>query len=529
MTTTWRGITKALATAPALDTSFATGGWLMPRSLRNYKRDVGDGLSNSIVVATVNWISRSFPEAYLQVKQRQVDGGWEAVEDHPLIDLVEVPNPRYSGSLLWWATLSDFNTTGNAYWLKVRSRSGTVVQLWYAPASLVEPHAHPTEFIDYYEYRVGGQVLHVDSADIVHFRYGLDPRNPRKGVSPLASLLREIFTDDEAANFSASVLANMGVPGVVIAPKGGGVSGGGGMQLTDLESIKQEFVARFGGDRRGEPMVLSGPTDVQVISWAPQQMDMKVLRRVPEERVSAVLGVSAMVVGLGAGLDRSTFSNYAEARSAAWENNLIPTQRMFGEELRAQLLPDFEDDEAVRHGWRVGFDNSRVRALADNQQELTMRARVGVMTGIMTVGEGRDLLSLPVDETHDVYLRTPVMVPVPVAEGNKPIQQAPALGPAAGPGVDAGGGYGGGPGVGVPELPKHYATLDIDLLERLREPGVELRTRVALPVADIWLGSEIEVGVVGLDAAATEVPARALLRSYGEVGGVVTLAVVSGG
>jgi hypothetical protein len=33
----------------------------------------------------------------------------------------------------------------------------------------------------------------------VHFRFGLDPDDPRKGYSPLKSVLREVFTDDEAA------------------------------------------------------------------------------------------------------------------------------------------------------------------------------------------------------------------------------------------------------------------------------------------------------------------------------------------
>ena len=55
-----------------------------------------------------------------------------------------------------------------------------------------------------YEYNPNGAPITYDPADIVHFRDGMDPDNTRKGLSPLASLLREIFTDDEAVAMTAS-------------------------------------------------------------------------------------------------------------------------------------------------------------------------------------------------------------------------------------------------------------------------------------------------------------------------------------
>jgi hypothetical protein len=60
-----------------------------------------------------------------------------------------------------------------------------------------------------------------------------------------------------------------------------------------------------------------------------------------------VLGIPAVVVGLGAGLERSTFTNMAEAREAAYESGLIPAQKILGEDIRFQLLPLFGDDPFV--------------------------------------------------------------------------------------------------------------------------------------------------------------------------------------
>jgi len=237
------------------------------------------------------------------------------------------------------------------------------------------------------------------------------------------SLFREIFTDDEAANFTASLLANFGVPGVIIAPA---AMNGSPFQLEiDAESIKEEYMRGFGGDKRGEPMVLTAPTDIKVLSFSPQQMDVKSLRRVPEERVTAVLGLNAMVVGLGAGLEHSTFSNYAESREAAYENNIMPTQRLMSAELKHQLLSDYVAEGELRQ-WRVGFDHTQVRALQDDQTALYARANLAVAGGWATVAEARQSVGMKTDETHDVYLRTSGMTVVPKDEGGKPPEDDPA-------------------------------------------------------------------------------------------------------
>ncbi len=485
----------------------------MPRSLRNYKRDVGDGFSNSIVCSAVYWIMRTFPEADITIARRDADKTLQPEPDHELVALIDRPNHAYSGTLMWMATVADFNVHGNAYWMKVRSGSGKLLQLWYVPQSLVEPHAHPDDFIDYYEYHVGtGPVVRVDPKDIVHFRYGIDPRNVRKGMSPLASLLREIFTDDEASNFSASLLTNMGVPGVIIAPES--FTGSGQELQADAESVKQEFTARFGGDRRGEPMVMTAPTKVTTLSWSPASMDLKALRRLPEERVAAVIGIPAMVLGLGAGLDRSTFSNYAEAREAAYENNIIPSQRLLGEELRLQLLPDFEDEEELKRTF-VKFDNSNVRALQDDQVKVTTRARMGVGGGIMTVAEGRELMGLPTDETHDVYLRPAALLTVPVADGAKPTT-APQAPPTTM-----------GSTAREQAVPRYYATLPTEVFRALAEVGTELRTTRTLSLAEerTWQRTEVEVVGTGYDGA---VRRGARLRSLGRLDGVLTLQVLPG-
>jgi len=310
---------KNLIQYPAANMS--TSWSMMPRSQRNYAREVGSGLNNSIVVSAVNWIARNFPEAPLILLDTDKKTNETiTITAHPMLKLISRPNRFYSGTLLWGATLTDLTIAGNAYWIKVRNKIGEVVELWYCPQHLMTPISNTTEFISGYLYSPDGRLnkgVEYTTEDVVHFRFGIDPNNMAKGLSPLASLLREIYTDDEASNFSASIVTNLGVPGVIISPAN--MTGNPSQITTDAEKIKRDFSDRFTGDKRGEPLVFTSPTSVTTLTWTPQEMNLTGLRRLPEERVSAVLGIPAMVLGLGAGLEHSCLPGYTRI----WTQNGI--------------------------------------------------------------------------------------------------------------------------------------------------------------------------------------------------------------
>ena len=367
-------------------------------------------LKNSIVGGCVNWMSRTFPEADLSVRRYdETTQQTVAVPDHPLRVLLNRPNPYFSGRLLRMALCTDFIVTGNAYAIKVRSADGSVVQLWWAASSTLTPasasreqqrgygSADGADFISHYDYSIGsGTSTQLPVEDVIHFRYGISPDNPRLGRSPLASVFRELFTDDEAANFTAALLRNSAIPGVVLAP-GEGV---GAVNEEDLEQIRSKWSDQFGSDNRGRLMIMRGATKVTTVSFSPSEMNLRELRRIPEERVSGALGVPAIVAGLGAGLDRSTFANMAEAREMAWESGLIPIQSLIADDLSSQLLPDFDDDPTAS----VFFDYSGVRVLQADQTDMARRWRELVEGSIAKRSEARAALNLPVEPGDDVYL-----------------------------------------------------------------------------------------------------------------------------
>ena len=284
---TVRALAKAAST-PRFPGGWSSIAWRGSSSAEgDWRKIIGDGSSSSIVEACVLWICRNFPEAPAVVVQTGDDAIPQTIR-HPFARKIRWPNPYYSGVLLWYGTLTSWVIDGNAYWLKVRDQLGRVVELWYIPHWMIQPRwpLDGSEYISHYEYRPAGELLRLDPADVFHLRYGIDPDNTRKGRSPLRTLFLELGVDHEASHFSAAILKNLGVPGVVISPD---KESKGAMDEQAREAIKAKFKQSFGGDNRGDPIVLSKPTNIMQFGFSPAELDLGAIRDIPEERVTAVL------------------------------------------------------------------------------------------------------------------------------------------------------------------------------------------------------------------------------------------------
>jgi len=404
-----------LGSEKGLDVGHPRGGgsswWLNRATFMRQLGDVGDGAANNIVVASLQVLTNAFSEAPVQVVAETADNIEEVVSDHPLPELIERPNPFMTSDLLWQHYIWSSRVDGNAYYYKARNGVGQVIELWPLRSDLVSPHEpqnDSTELIDYYAYRPRGVEQRLPPEDVIHLRIGLDPTDYRKGLAPLKTVLKQILGDEEASKFSTALLSNMAVPGVVITPAGEGGPGG-----PQAESIKEAWSQRFGKDRNGEPLVMGADMNVKVVSFSPQQMDLAMLHRIPEERITGVLGVPAILAGMGAGLERATYSNADALREFLAEGTVIPDWNRVARQLSWNLLIDF----APRPNQRVRFDLTDVRALAEDQNELWDRVDGAVRSGWLEVGAAKRTVGITPGPNDDVYLRSVATEEVPAKAG----------------------------------------------------------------------------------------------------------------
>lgn len=380
----------------------------------DYASEVGDLTQNRLIMSAVNFLGRNLPEASIEVVEPKADGTKQAIFAHPLTKLFARPNKFYTGDLLWKSLGLSWIVSGNVFFYKVRNKLGEVIELWYLPHFAIEPRWSGNNFIDYYAYNADGMEYHLKPSDIVHLRNGIDPHNTRMGLSDVASALREIYTDNEAANFSALLMKNSGVPPFALVPKNDIT----GMKPDDVARIQNSFMRKISGDERGKPAVSTRAFDLVKTGFSPEELDLSKLRRLPEETIASLTGIPAVVLQFGAGLEHSTYANYNEARTSAYEDVIVPLWRYIQAELTHQLLGDFDKSEK----FEVKFNTSEVRALQDDENKLFNRLAVAYRGDFMKRSEARSKIGLPIEESDAVYfseassaLKTAANVSAPAA------------------------------------------------------------------------------------------------------------------
>jgi len=376
--------------------SYSNRGWdvlyegRLPGSNIRWEEKAGELWLNSVVAAGLGWIGDNFNEAPVRVVREAADGKAAPVAGHPLTSLLRRPNADSTGSDLMAALILSWYVDGNAYALKARKYGGygKTGELWWVPPWEMRP-AWPEsgrEFISHYEYNVDGRWQDVDKRDVLHLRNGHDPLQPRVGLGPLKSGLRQIVGDNEAATYMAAILINNGMPSAIVSPdKAGAV-----LTKDQAKDLKARFKRHFGGDRRGDVLVQTVPLKWDKTSFSPEELALEKIFYHFESRLSALLKISPMVLGLQIGLEKSTYSNQETARKAGYENCVLPLQARFAE----QLTWSFDGELIDATTERVEFDVTNVRALAESQADLYQRLTAAVGGPWMAPDEARSQVGL---------------------------------------------------------------------------------------------------------------------------------------
>ena len=381
----WKRETKAAPVHPRTGAGLFWSG--SPGSNANWEREAGNLWDSSIVAGAINWIARVFPEAPPILAKPGTDPETgkrkdAILYDHEFLSLLEAPNAFDTLDEMWQASILSLLCDGNAYWRKERNAAGTVLGLWYTPHWLMEPKwdEHGKAYLTHYEYRPGIEKFAMRPEDVVHLRYGKDPQNIRKGLSPLKAVLREVATENAAGNFAAWAVKR-GQKGLLIAPKGPDVS----WTPEEGAAYKQSIIEKTSGDNAGAPLVMLSDTTVSEYGFSPTDVDLRSIRETDEARILGVIGLHPQVFATLMGLTNSTENNVTQAKRSAYQSCIQPLKTSMGRQLKRQLLPDFEEDITIRVDW----DYSQVAALQDDKGDLYNALTTAAGGPILTADEAR--------------------------------------------------------------------------------------------------------------------------------------------
>lgn len=324
----------------------------------------------------------------------------EPKPDHQLQAVLNQPNPHMTGYNFAFLTILFLDLAGRAYWEIVRSRAGRIVQLWPLRPDWMYPIKSGTEFISGYEYRVPThKLITLDTRDVLDFKL-YDPINLYSGLAPVSVAARIGDTDNSTTDFIKLFFEKGGMPPGIISSKLR-------LQDKDIKVMRKRWRKRYGGWKKWiDPAILDKDATYQKIGLTFKEMGFETLDARSEARICMVLKVPPILVGAKVGLDRSTFSNYAEARKSFWQDTMIPQYKLIVDECNSALSSEYPNVV-------IKWDYSDVPALRDDEKEIWERSNKALVSAGITRNEFRDFVGLGPVANGDVFLQSLTFEEVP--------------------------------------------------------------------------------------------------------------------
>lgn len=383
---------------------------------------------NELVYACIRERAENLPQSVLRVYpgDRPSSSG-EPLESHRLRQLIAQPNPVTNEFEFGELSVTYLDIAGNLPWLIQRGRDELPAEIWPLRPDLIRVFPTGDPRVWNYGYvldptaSIRGQqteIVPIARRDIIHVKYP-NPLDAYFGQAPLRPASRAVSLDNAATDFVDTLLRNYAVPGVVIKTATA-------VTQEVADRLKKRWKASFAGERRGEPAVLQTGMDVQPLGLSLRDLEFPDLRAYSESRICATFQVPPILVGAKVGLDRSTFTNYREARAQLWEEAIFSLQRRFLEPVRAQLLPEFSGVGRARVHLR--WDNSEVLALREAESAKWERATNALARGGITINDFRRTVGLDPVPGGDVFLMPAGVTPQPAGQIAAPVPDAAPAG-----------------------------------------------------------------------------------------------------
>ena len=320
----------------------------------------------------------------------------DEVMDSEVLDLLETPNPYYSGYDLRFATVVCLKLVGNAYWYKLRNKANQVEQLWLLrPDMVTAKMSKDGKVIEGFEYLVNGVKQFFKYEDIIHFKY-YNPQDELKGLATIAPVMEVVKSAVFSVRWNKNFFYNSAMPDHLIVLKNS-------PNLSDAE--RQEIISKWNDKYKGtnnahKVGLVEGDVDIKSLSLSAKDMDFVNMRMANRDDIFSAFGVPKPIMSVTDDVNR------ANAETAMWiflSQTVEPEIRRIIEKINNRLIyPDF--DETLF----LDYDDPT----PENREAILKEYESGLQNGWMTINEVRERENLPLVEGGDEILIPFSVVPL---------------------------------------------------------------------------------------------------------------------
>jgi HK97 family phage portal protein len=334
----------------------------------------------------------------------------EFVYEHPLLDLLNNPNPFESGDNFKESIISFFLLSGDSYVNVVGSTNP--VELSILPTQFIRIQRNSTTgIIDKYEYTPNGgssisynrdrnnRYFAKNGNELINMR-NFNPdllEQNQGGLSYVQPIKLELSQYLLASIHNDSLLQNQGRPSGILSYKGDG-------ELSDeqIETFKAQIKDSISGAANaGKSMFLSGNFDWKQLSESIKDMDFAKLKIQTSVAVYNALKIPLPMISP----EHMSLANMDTAKLNFYDNAIIPWFNIISNFLGMHLLPRYKGSENLK----LTFDEASVEAL---RPRVVSNIETLSKSGVLTINEIRSLLGYEDIDGGDTLYQPANLVPV---------------------------------------------------------------------------------------------------------------------
>lgn len=289
----------------------------------------------------------------------------EEIKAHPLLNLLERPNPMQSRSQFMCAVSAFMLIAGNSWLERVGPRSGPPKELWTKRPDRMRVIPGDRGIPKLYQFHIGANQTHdwpvnqiTGQSEILHMK-SFHPTDDWYGMSPLEAAAYSIDQHNESGRWNMWRLQNDARPSgaLVVDPKSAT-----GLDDVEYQRLKAQIDEQMSGpENAGRPLLLEGGLDWKQIGLTAVESDWLEGRHTSARDVAMAFGMPPQMLGIPGD---NTHRNMEEARLWLWEQTILPLLDFILSELNWWLTPLFSSD------LELAFDLDEVPALISRRHVL---------------------------------------------------------------------------------------------------------------------------------------------------------------
>jgi len=316
---------------------------------------------NALIYAAVMYKARAQRLAPLRAYTGDYEHRTLLPREHPLQRLLLRPNEHESWLEFNQKNIVYLNLSGNVFIHILRDEEGMPIEMHsYRPDHVRIVPGEPGKLLGYYYVPEGMEPEDrrlILPEDMIHINLP-NPLDPFEGLgygqSPITPMAEAGDVDNAATSFLKDFFEN----GAMVASL---LEYDQDLDEADLDFIKRRWRERYGGWQNwSDVVVLGSGGKYQRIGLTFEEMGFDALDERNESRILGPLGVPPILLFTRVGLERSTHSNYEQAREQFWKDTFLPELMLFEVEFQHYLN---------REDAFVAFDLTNVPGLREDIAE----------------------------------------------------------------------------------------------------------------------------------------------------------------